>query len=289
MDSAKQFFEAWSAYSSSSSQDTSKKLRNKKKKTSNPHNFTLYYDENATYQKSIAVPYLPKKQKKQDKEKDIYANIPLAPAQWYAEYFTPWLKHNETQGYLKELWKPIYKIIRSNSVGIESLNKILNTEKYENIIKDMFDLELYFTLPSETDLKNKPSNIWTQISPINWIEQGWKQVQNWWNNNNNLQNKTEENETQNLTINIEMQSYLNSIKNLQQTLTQIGKTNIEKIVKQILTENTQSTKITFDEFAKLWIESMQKEIQLFLLGDNFSKIWNEVIRASLAFQKSLIS
>lgn len=218
-------------------------------------------------------------EKKTEKEIDIdedkkqnTKDIPFTPAQWYAYYFTPWIDNKQTIHYLKEIWKPIDKIANSNAVGIESITKILNTDKYQQLINEMFSFGLLYD-----ELKNKNKNTtesyWKYL-----LEQGWQSLSFFSKNLQNLFFKSNKNSIDNLLPFQEfIQNYTNKILDLQYFFFQIGIKSIEKTAEKVL-KDTIDNKVKFEDFYQIWLETIKKDMQNFLLGENFNQIWSEILQ-----------
>ncbi|TAE74056.1 MAG: hypothetical protein EAZ85_05590 [Bacteroidetes bacterium] len=198
--------------------------------------------------------------------------FPFTPAQWYVYYFMPWINDKKTLRYLKEIWKPIDKIANSNAVGIESISKILNTDKYQQILNDMFSFEMYEELKNKT--KTSTENYWKY-----WIEQGWQSISFFSKSLQGLFFKPnkDENIDNSLPFKDFIQNYTNKITDLQHFFFQIGIKSIEKTAEKILAEMPQK-KVKFDDFYKIWLDIIRKDIQNSLLGEKFNQIWNEIVQ-----------
>ncbi len=197
-------------------------------------------------------------------------SIPFTPAQWYVYYFMPWINDKKTIHYLKEVWKPIDKIANSNAVGIESIAKILNTDKYQQILSDMFSFEIYEELTNKS--KTSTENYWKY-----WIEQGWQSINFFSKGLQGLFFKTNKDNDNLLPFKDFIQTYTNKMTDLQQFFFQIGVKSIQKTAEKILIEIPQK-KIKFDDFYRIWLDTIRQDIQSTLLGEKFNQIWNEIVQ-----------
>jgi hypothetical protein len=269
MDSVKSFFDNWTKNSSFNIE----KENLKKRKTI----FHFVYTPKKT---KYNVPYKHNTQfflqhlKNNSQKKDIFSQLPFTPAQWYMQYFSPWIKNKQTIHYLKEIWKPIEKITKSNAVGANTVSKILSADKYQTILSSLFTFGLI------EDLKHKNQNIdntWKMPLTLQWLEQGWqslsfisKQLQTWFFKNNKI------NIEYSIPFQEDIEIYMQKVTTLQQKFFVLGFYSIEKTAKIILEKENQKN-IEFEDFYAIWVNIITKDIQIFLLGDVFNQIWNEVI------------
>lgn len=223
---------------------------------------------------------------------------------------------NSTHTYMKmfELWQPIYKMMQSNTMGVDSLSKILDMDQYKNVLDGIF----HFMDP------DKSKNFIAMINQYNGImmdtlnKQSFGQFEQFIPNvglfDKNIttlaQMATQFSEKLNKFIDpyfVQMpagreKDMLGLVINLQEKYTKYyikavemqnmvytsGQASIEKAVRQIMNmSHEKSSLVSFDEFYITWVNTLEEDtIQLFG-SDAYAKLQGDLLTLGLEIKADL--
>lgn len=221
---------------------------------------------------------------------------------------------NNTRTYMKmfEMWQPIYKMIQSNSVGIDSLNKMLDMDKYREILSGIFQLmdkdkaSNFLSMMqqfSEMTAKNlnmgnalpqMMSNL-QQMFPNQMLDQNLgtltqisqqfnEQFQKMIQPHFTTVPASREKEMARLTMEIQNRytKYYVKTSELQNTIYVAGQKAMELAVQEVMQKAQRGGEaISFDEFYNTWVNIMEEEIISLFGGDTYSKLQGDLLKIGL--------
>ncbi len=227
---------------------------------------------------------------------------------------------NNSNTYMKmfELWQPIYKMMQSNSVGLDSLMKILDTNKYKEVLNGIF----HFMNPEKTKnfqvmmkqyndlminmLGNKASlpfqpEIISQMLSGNQIDQNLATLAQITAQFSEHFNKFvtpyytmipagREKEMFGHMTQVQHKYTIYYIKGLemQHLVYQSGQKSIEKAVQKIMQLSAEKSElISFDEFYVTWVNLMEADMIQLFGSVSYSKLQGELLSLGLEIKGSL--
>ncbi len=163
------------------------------------------------------------------------------------------------------VWEPIYKVIYSNTLGLDTIQKLLHTEKYKNILEDT--IQIIFPAKIIALLKEKKIleiDINLQKTP-SFFKKLSKKMQGWL-----FFNKTEKPQ--------ELQKH---IQQLQQFIYQTGTDAISKATNQLIEiAQKRPQLVTFEEFYKIWLTITENDFKVLFENPSFLQTLEILLKES---------
>lgn len=228
---------------------------------------------------------------------------------------------DNTRTYMKmfELWQPIYKMMQSNTLGIDSLTKVLDMDKYKEVIDSIFHfmdkdqskgfLEMiqkyqeFMSNPSGINnfLSVPLAQILQQFPPSNLLdknlntlakmsydfsEQFHKFVQPYFT----MIPAGRDKEMLGLVIRIQdlyNKYYLKGIE-MQSLVYVASQQAIEKAVREIMRKSQEKSELThFDEFYAAWVNTLEEDVIVLFGGSQYSALQGELLKLGLEIKADL--
>lgn len=219
-----------------------------------------------------------------------------------------------------ELWQPIYKMIQSNSMGVESLSKMLDMDKYKSILDGMFQL----MTPEKSNTFFEMTRNYSQmisaflgdgmqnmaVNPLGQIRDSLlshlfdKNFPTLAQMNYNLSEQVQKillpfitmipagREKDIATLMFHTQDkyskyYIKSLE-MQNLVYLTGQSTMEKAVKEMMTRAQEKADlVNYDEFYNYWIDSVETDfIQLFG-SDSYSRLQGDLLKIGLEIKAQL--
>ncbi|NJO02915.1 MAG: hypothetical protein HC880_15650 [Bacteroidia bacterium] len=210
---------------------------------------------------------------------------------------------NNTHTYMKmfELWQPIYKMMQSNTMGLDSLSKILDMDRYKEVLDNIF----HFMEPEKSrsflEMIQKYNEVFVgytntksldqfqQLMPGNFMDsnittlaqmaqQFSEQFNKFINPYFTMMPAGREKEMFRIMISIQdkyTRYYMRALE-MQNMIYVAGQKSIEKAVKEIMQKaQEKASLITFDEFYTSWVNTIEEEIITLFGSDAYSRLQGE--------------
>lgn len=226
-----------------------------------------------------------------------------------------------TQTYMKmfEIWQPIYKMTQSNAMGIESLTKMMDMDKYKEIIDGMFQLMTPEKSQSFLMQIKQYGEMWTGLFNLQNVFNGSiSQLQNLIPTGGFVDKNLGTLATLSQQFSEQLQGFINpyftmipagqekqilaSVMQVQDKLSKYfiktvemqnlvyttSQQAIEKVVREIMQKVSQGNySITFDEFYTVWVETMETSIIQLFGSDTYAESQGNLLKIGLEIKASL--
>ncbi len=225
---------------------------------------------------------------------------------------------DNTRTYMKmfEMWQPIYKMVQSNSVGLDSLNKMLDMDKYQEILGSIFQFAdqskshnflnmiqqlsemTMHTLNINSERTSFMDNIQqfvpnANFSTLSQISQQFnEQFQKMIHPHFMTVPASPEKEMAGLMMDIQTRYTRYYIKSseMQNTIYVAGQKAMEVAVQEVMQKAQKGNEaIGFDEFYNTWVGTMEEEIISLFGGDTYSKLQGDLLKIGLEIKAKMDS
>ncbi len=162
------------------------------------------------------------------------------------------------------VWEPIYKVIYSNTLGLDTIQKLLRTKKYKRILEET----IQSVFPAKISQIIKEKNILNLPDFQHFIFE---------NTNFSLKNFTKK--IQSWLFFQKNEKNQNPTKQLQQLIYQTGVDAISKATTQLIEiAKTRPQLVTFEEFCRIWLQITEQDFKLLFDNPNFLQVLQDLIK-----------
>lgn len=268
---------------------------------------SLYSDWNAIYNKLVNQFGKPTQ------------GLNYTPGDLNIHSFTSLIDNTRTYMKMFELWQPIYKMLQSNTLGLDSLNKFLGVDKYREVLNSIFHFtdaeksnnflgmikQYQDMILSSTGVKgfqNLPfTRFFEEFSPSKLLsanlnslaEIAYKfssQFHQFINPYFTMIPAGREKEMLGLTFDIQekyTQYYIKSLT-MQNMVYTAGQASIEKSVKKMMSKYQENSELAnFDEFYMIWVNTMEEDMIALFGSAPYSKLQGELLQIGLGIKNKL--
>jgi hypothetical protein len=223
---------------------------------------------------------------------------------------------DNTRTYMKmyEMWQPIYKMMQSNTMGIDALPKMMDMDKYREVMDGMFQfmnpeksqsLLAQAQKYSEMFMGNMPQmpNLFggavpqlngffdKNLSSLAQISQQFsEQFHQFINPYFTMIPASPEKDMAGLVMAIQdkFAKYYVKAAEIQQLVYGTGQKTMEKAVKTVMEKaRTTAELISFDDFYAVWVEMMETDMIALLGSDGYSKLQAKLVQTGLEIKTGL--
>jgi len=223
---------------------------------------------------------------------------------------------DNTRTYMKmfEMWQPIYKMVQSNSVGLDSLGKILDMDKYQQILGGIFQFtdqgkasDFLGMMQQMSEMTLKSLNMGNDSSTLmNYLQQMLpgsnfstiSQISQQFNEqfqkmiNPHFMTVPASREKEMARIMMEIQTrytkYYVKTSEMQNTIYVAGQKAIERSVQEVMQAAQRGNEaISFDAFYNAWVGAMEEEIINLFGGDTYSKLQGDLLKIGLEIKANM--
>ncbi len=227
---------------------------------------------------------------------------------------------DNTRTYMKmfEMWQPIYKMMQSNSMGIDSLTKILDMDKYKEVLDGIFHfmdaekskgfvemIKKYTDLiSSSTGMQGMLSRSMHQLqnfAPSTLVDKGLsslaqltyefsEQFGKFINPYFTMIPAGREKEMLALIMEIQDKYAKYYIKGLemQNMVYTAGQKSIEQAVREIMNKAQEKPElISFDEFYAIWVNTMEEDTIKLFASESYSRLQGDLLKIGLEIKSNL--
>jgi BMFP domain-containing protein YqiC len=218
-----------------------------------------------------------------------------------------------------ELWQPIYKMMQSNAVGVDSLSKMVDMDKYRDVLDGIFHfMDAYKTQRFAEQFKayNKivvesfgeagsivsdSVNEINRLLPHNFMDKNFntlsqmsqefsEQFSKFVHPYFTMMPSGKEKEMGALMMDIQQKytKYFIKASEMQNLVYISGQKSIEKAVKNIMNQMAEKSQmVSFDEFYTVWVNMMDEDTIALFGSDTFSKLQGELLKLGLEIKSGL--
>lgn len=225
---------------------------------------------------------------------------------------------DSSRAYIKmfEIWQPIYKMMQSNTMGIDSLNKIIDMGKYQSVFDSVFQFmnptksnmiveqgqkiaemingmtKGMFNDPMQQISKMMPQGLMDKnfniLADLNYqfTEQFYKFTDPYFM----MIPASREKEMLGVMMQIHEKyvKYYIKASEMQNLVYVTGQKAIEKVVKDLMSRVSETTDpVTYDEFYGQWVDTLEEDMIGLFSGDAFSKIQGDLLQIGLQIKTAL--
>ncbi|GAB4396033.1 MAG: hypothetical protein OHK0053_08660 [Microscillaceae bacterium] len=233
-----------------------------------------------------------------------------------AQAFNPQQLHHfidNTRTYMKmfELWQPIYKMMQSNTMGLDSLSKMMDIEKYKEVLDGIFHfmdgnksagflemIQKYNDFAMQMLKNNGSANVFESLQsfmPAQMMDKNFnvlsqisqqfsEQFAKFINPYFTMVPAGREKEMGRIAMDIQdmFMKYFVKATEMQGLVYKAGFMAIEKAVQQVMQkaqENTETS--TFDDFYNTWVNTIEEEIIELFGSESYSRLQGELLKLGL--------
>lgn len=225
---------------------------------------------------------------------------------------------DSSRAYIKmfEIWQPIHKMMQSNTMGVESLSKMIDMSKYQSV----FDSVFHFMNPSKANmiveqgqqiaemikdmtqgLFNDPMQQISKMMPNGLMDKNfdvladlnYKFTDQFYKFSNpyfTMIPPSREKEILAIMMRVHekhVKYYIKSVE-MQNLVYVAGQKAIEKVVKDLANRMSESTDpVTYDEFYNQWVNTLEDDMIELFAGNAFSKIQGDLLQIGLQIKTDL--
>ena len=225
---------------------------------------------------------------------------------------------DSTRAYIKmfEIWQPIYKMMQSNTMGLDSLNKIVDMGKYQSV----FDSVFQFMNPTKSNMIveqgqkiaemisdmtkgmfNDPMQQISKLMPQGLMDKNFDvladlnykftdQFYKFTDPYFMMIPASREKEILGLMMKVHEKyvKYYIKASEMQNIVYVTGQKAIEKVVKDLMHRVSETTEpVTYDEFYGQWVDTLEEDMIGLFAGDAFSKIQGDLLQIGLQIKTDL--
>ncbi|TAF68310.1 MAG: hypothetical protein EAZ55_00065 [Cytophagales bacterium] len=247
-------------------------------------------------------------------------DLSYTPGNLTKDVFQTMIDGSRTYMKMFELWQPIYKFLQSNTLGMESLGKMVDMGKYQEILAGLFQNTVPFAQGNLSEQMQKmmammqgglsnlgninPTQIPQQIAKMmdylrpSSLNTGMEMLNNLGGQATERFNKmfapyytmipaSKEKEMLQLAIQVyeHYSKYTIKAVEMQNIVITTGQKSMENVVKNLIIKvREKAQNITFDEFYNTWIDSIERDMIALFASTIYSKLQGELINISLAMK-----
>ncbi|WP_299454953.1 poly(R)-hydroxyalkanoic acid synthase subunit PhaE [uncultured Microscilla sp.] len=225
---------------------------------------------------------------------------------------------DSSRAYIKmfEIWQPIHKMMQSNTMGVDSLHKMVDMSKYQSV----FDSVFHFMNPTKANmiveqgqkiaemikgmtqgLFNDPMQQIAKMMPNGLMDKNFNvladlnyqftdQFYKFSNPYFTMIPPSREKEILAIMMRVHekhVKYYIKSVE-MQNLVYVTGQKSIEKVVKDLANRMSESTDpVTYDEFYSQWVNTLEDDMIELFAGNAFSKIQGDLLQIGLQIKTDL--
>jgi BMFP domain-containing protein YqiC len=288
----------------------------------------LSNNPNAEIKSANAATYLDGMKTMYEDWNKVYGQFfkPQNPASGLLDFSNPFKTNfsdliNNTQTYMKmfELWQPIYKITQSNSMGLDAFNKMLDADKYREVLDSIF----HFMTPEKSQMflqqiqaynelifgpnygtQGPLNDAFSQIQKLlphgifdknlgslaNISQQFTEQFHKFINPYFTMIPAGKEKDIAGLVIKVQEHyaKYYIKATEIQNLVYATGQKAIEQAVSKVMQEaQAKAETISFDHFYTVWVDTMETEMIHLFGSDRYSKLLGDLLKHGLELKNKL--
>ena len=225
---------------------------------------------------------------------------------------------DSSRAYIKmfEIWQPIYKMMQSNTMGIDSLNKIVDMGKYQSVFDSIFQFmnptksnmiveqgqkiaemisgmtKGMFNDPMQQISKMMPQGLMDKnfdvLADLNYkfTDQFYKFTDPYFM----MIPASREKEILGLMMQVHEKyvKYYIKASEMQNIVYVTGQQAIEKVVKDLMSRVSETTEpVTYDEFYNQWVNTLEEDMIGLFSSNSFSKIQGDLLQIGLQIKTDL--